>query len=77
MDMAIKLNPNSWIMHKNSAEFYLDQGLFENAIIDANKAIELDINKRRPYSIIMKCYSYLGKDDQALAVWEESLKNIS
>jgi len=74
MDMAIKLNPNSWIMHKNSAEFYLDEGLFEKAIIDANKAKELDKNKRRPYNIIMNCHRYLGKDDEAIAQWEESLK---
>ena len=74
MDMAIKLNPNSWIMHKNSAEFYLDEGLFENAIIDANKAKELDKNKGRPYSIIMNCYTYMGKDDEAMAEWEEQLK---
>jgi pentatricopeptide repeat protein len=74
MDKALELNPYSWIMHTNSAQFYLDEGLFEKAIIDANKAIELNKNKIRPYNIIMNCYTYLGKDDEAMAVWEESIK---
>ena len=77
MDKALELNPYSWIMHTNSAQFYLEEGLFEKAIIDANKAIELNKNKTRPYDIIMSCYTYLGKDDEALAVWEESLEIIS
>ncbi len=75
IDLAISLNPNSFIMTQISARLYYQDGLYEKAITEANKAKELDIEKRTgPYDLILNCYTYMGKDDKAMEVWDEMLK---
>jgi TolB-like protein/Tfp pilus assembly protein PilF len=72
IDLALSLNPNSWIMTLISTRLYYQDGLYEKAITEAKKAKEL--NNETLYGIILNCYTYMGKDDEAWAVWEEQLK---
>ena len=74
IDLALRLNPNSYIMTFISARLYYKNGLYEKAIIEANKAKELNNKSFSPYGVIINCYTYMGKDDEAMAEWEEELK---
>ena len=76
IDIAQSLNPNSTVMQRWSSQLYLDEGLFEKAIIEANKAKEINKNLLPTYWIIINCYSYLGKNEEAMAEWEEMVKLI-
>ena len=71
IDIAISLNPNSYRMTLNSARLYYKDGLYKKGIIEANKAKELNNKNAEPYRIIMNCYKYMGKDDEAIAEWNE------
>ena len=76
IDLALKLNPNSYMMHIGSAYLHMNEGLFENAILEANMAKELNKDKFElgPDTVIMDCYKFMGMEDQAIAAWEESVK---
>ncbi len=74
IDLALRLNPNSLIMTNISARLYYQDGLYEKAIIEANKVKEFDKERIGIHMTIMECYTYLGKDDEAMAIWEESMK---
>ncbi len=74
IDLAINLNPNSIVMLRISAYLYYEEGLFEKAIIEANKVKEFNKDIVSPYWLNMSSYTYWGKDDEAMAEWEESLK---
>ena len=73
IDLALRLNPNSYIMTQISARLYYKNGLYEKAIIEANKAKELNIKSLGPYFLIVNCYTYLGKNEEAMAEWEEEI----
>ncbi len=49
IDLALRLNPNSFIMTQISARLYYENGLYEKAIIEANKAKELNNKSVSPY----------------------------
>ena len=72
IDLALKLNPNSYIMNYLSALYYLNDGRFEEAIIAANKTIEIKKNSKSIYGIIADVYILQGKDDLAMEVLEEN-----
>jgi len=72
IDLAIKLNPNSFIMYSTSAMLYAKAGLYDKALIDANRAKEISKNQGWAYWIIFEIYSKQGRVDEAIAEIEES-----
>lgn len=64
------------MMHIGSAYLYMNEGLFENAILQANMAKELNKDKFQlgPDAIIMDCYKFMGIENKAILAWEESVK---
>ncbi len=74
IDLALSLNPISYVMTVISSRLYYQDGLYEKAIIEANKAKEFNNKSGGAYDIIINCYTYMGRDDEAMAEWEEGLK---
>ena len=71
IEIALKLNPNSYVMLVLSAILYNQEGNFDKAIIDANKAKEIEKSNAWAYWIIFEGYWNLGEDDKAIAEIEE------
>jgi len=71
IEMALKLNPNSCMMNATSAMINVKEGNFDKALIDANRAKEIDKTQGYAYWILFECYWNQGKDDDAIAEMEE------
>lgn len=74
IDLALNLDPNSFIFHHCSGDIYYEDGLFEKAISEYNKAKEINKFQPGPYDLSADCYTYWGKDDVAIAEYEECFK---
>ncbi len=72
IEIALELNPNSYVIQATSAMLYVKEGNFDKAIIEANKAKEIDKSNGWAYWIIFESYWNQGKDDEAIAEQEES-----
>ena len=59
------------MMHATSAMLNVKEGNFDKAIIDANRAKEIDKTQGWAYWIIFESYWNQGKDDKANAEMEE------
>lgn len=74
IDLALNLDPNSFIFHHSSGDIYYEDGFFEKAISEYNKAKEINKFHPGPYDLSADCYTYWGKDEEAMAEYEECFK---
>ena len=78
IDLALKFDPNSYIINSISASLYLKDGRLDKALIDATKAKEIDKNQEWTYWLIFEIYWKQGYDEKAITemeVWWNSDPN--
>jgi len=74
LEKAVDLDPNCETARINLGIFYVNKGLFEDALIQYQKAYELNKNDSGTILDLSYCLSHLNMDKESVEVIEEHLK---
>jgi len=73
---AIELDAENHVLFSNRSAAYAKAGQYEEALKDAERTVALQPSWPKGYSRKGAALEYMGKMDEALAAYEEGLKQV-